>query len=1452
MHMELHREFRPIGAKEENPEVVQIKLAAGLGEALSWDELLEKSRVVVLAEPGTGKTEEFRAVTERLRSAGKPAFFCRIELLHSLDFKKGLDIGTAKELEEWMAGNQEGYFFLDSVDEARLAKHSAFESALRCFANLIGEHLNRAKVFITCRVSEWRATADLAIFLKHVPHPDKGVMEKQKSVEDDRKICKEVDIEGETHEDKKDDNVFQLLPLNEQQIRIFTEGKGISDINAFINELTRADAIVFAERPQDLLELISFWKKNNHFGRYIDMMEFNIDIKLKEDNIDRAVKRQLSANEAREGAERLAAALTLQKKSTIALPGALIDIERREASIKPEDVFPDWSPQKIQALLDRGIFDEASYGTVQFHHRTVREYLTARWFQRLLDQGKSRRLIDGLFFKSMYGRDVVVPTMRPIVAWLSIWDEHIRARVRAIAPEVLIEYGDPSALPLGFRKSLLMEFAEHNKGRQLTGISFDGMMIRRLADPQLSSTVNALLKEFAVYDDICTLLLVIIWQGRIRDSADAALAYALNEKMNSHRKIWAIRAVAAAGTLQHHQNLVNGLLSDQSTFDLKILRELCENFFPETLSVKQLLEIIKVAEPPREYSSSPLERSLESIADNFFPEEIIKELLKGLHSMLQNQPFIDLRYCKVSRRYAYLLKIAIKFANQCIRKRSSFSFSSIVLDLFQMYLLGYNYPEIYPSMRGEILKPAKAWSEFQLQLFWHVVSAMRDSKEAKGKQLILWWQVSWEINNFWIPRVEDLEYLFEKLINKPCLNDGYVALKAIFQIYVQEKRPRQLRRRLKCMVAGQPELKAKLKELLKPKPSEERKWQQKERKRKQRQEARKKREEKIRRKWQKMFRKKPENAGNIGNAKDGEVFKTAVYLYEHLKEDKRNSLGRTGWESLIDEFGYKAAKNFRDGCISYWREYDPFSYPNWRTKTEIPWARMISLTGLAMEAANGPDWIDHLTCNEARLAAHHSICELNSFPFWFKDLFKGFPKIVDEVIIDELRWEFRKGQTASFYPHVLSALIYSNNDELRNRYKATLVELLSKIDPVNDQVLGHALSIVLGGDLDNDLKQKTKDVATRRLKNSIDEKRKISWLIVLLVLDGDTVFKLMKQWVDSLSTMEERKRLVIKICAALISDGGTGLRFNRAIRDFERIDILSELVPFVYRFVRPEEDVYHEGVFTSNDRDYAERTRSMLLEIIYNTPGRKSYEALINLSKGIDDVYSKERIENLANKRAALDAEFEPWSEKEVAEFLLSVWKEPKTQKDLYELTLIKLYDLKDDIEDGDQSEAVLLKKLTKETEVRTILAKRLREFSFGRYTVESEEELADGARTDIRFNAPQVLAAVPIELKIADNWSVSDLRERLENQLINQYMRKSQYGIFLIVYNGKKRYWKDFLVNKRYNSLNDLIGALKQDVPNLLKKHPNIKGVEIIGIDFTARFKKEKSNTGNIVGHDG
>ena len=88
---------------------------------LEWDQLLERNKVVILAEAGTGKTEELKAVANRLYQEGKASFFCRIETLLDLSFEDSLDIGDVQRFTQWQNAEVDlAYFFLDSVDEAKL------------------------------------------------------------------------------------------------------------------------------------------------------------------------------------------------------------------------------------------------------------------------------------------------------------------------------------------------------------------------------------------------------------------------------------------------------------------------------------------------------------------------------------------------------------------------------------------------------------------------------------------------------------------------------------------------------------------------------------------------------------------------------------------------------------------------------------------------------------------------------------------------------------------------------------------------------------------------------------------------------------------------------------------------------------------------------------------------------------------------------------------------------------------------------------------------------------------------------------------------------------------------------------------------------------------------------------------------------------------------------------
>lgn len=1441
-YIDLDRKFWPVEAdKDNNPESIREMHSLGISQQLSWNDLLQKYRAVIIAEPGTGKTEEFQSVTKRLRMDGKLAFFCRMELLNELGVRHSFDIGKAQEFDEWLVGEREAYFLLDSVDEARLSSRTAFEVALRCFSNTIGESLNRAKVFVSCRVSNWRATADLCLFKRELPKPKILTVRDNRdnsTEQTDQDIEKPISTDKSINSEEKEEHiVFQLAPLHEHQIKLFAAQKGIENTKDFIDAIERADATIFAERPQDLLDLIEYWKSNSRFGKHAEMLDFNIQKKLKEHDPGRDNSRPLSTYDALLGIERMASAITLQKKKAIILPDIPVDEDLRAISVDPKDSLPDWSSDKVQTLLDRAIFDEAIYGTVHFHHRTVQEYLAASWLKRLINEGKPRRLIEGLLFSKRYGRDVIIPSMRPVVAWLSLWDDRVRNQLRKVAPEVLIENGDPASLPIDFRVSLLIGFAEHYAHRQYTGTSFDITMVRRLADPLLAPTINDLLKKFAKHDDVCTLLLKLVWLGQISDSVDAALPFAMDDQAHSYIRICAIRSVAAAGTLKQQHNLVKTLLADISKLGPDMLGEICSLFFPKAISIPQLLKILKNAKTQKRYSSSQLEQSIEEIANNTnIPAKQAKKLLQGIYTLIKSQPFIEYHHCEISKRYGWLLPGAIKLANQFIQKKHDFAFDPIVLELFLNLFVAQDYDEFYISDRDKLSKEARAWPELRHQLFWHAIAVERARERDKKKDLTDWWQVRWVLRDFWTPGTDNLERLFEDLINRPLMDDRLIALTAIFTIYLNEKRPQKLRERMKYEVAGSPTLETKLKELLHPKPSEaQKKWRRQESEINQRRKEREKNENNRDLNNIKMIKRNPSEIRNVGDARKGTVWQRTAYLYDRIRAKKaegEHGLGYTNWRSLEAEFGFDVAKNFRDGCVAYWREHDPFTYPDRRTSNTIPWPRIIGLTGLAMEAADDPDWAKKIKHDEAEIAAHYSVCELNGFPRWFNTLQCEFPDLVEEVIKDELRWEIHENPAEKTSTHILSALRYGNKD-FSELHRSIIFNLLSEHEPANDIALDHALSLILAGQLDATFKTKIVKLAHNRFKAATEKKRKYTWLIVLLCVNGIKGYQLLTDWIKGFSSEQEKKETMVCFCASLTDHGDT--RFGSVIRDYERIEVLSEIVPLIYKFVKIEDDVSHTGVYTPMVRDHAQQTRSHLLKVIFDTPGLESYDILINLSRTASHNYLKNRMDFLAKERAALDTEFEPWSGSDVAEFSLSSTKIPRSEADLYKLVLARLDDLKMDIEEGDESEAVMLKKLTKETELRIIFANRLRKMSHLLYTVGSEEELADAKRTDIRINAPQISAPVPIELKIADKWTFCELRERLENQLIGQYMRISRYGIFLLVHSGKPKCWKNIHTNKLI-TFTELIEVMKQDIDELKRKHSYVEDLEVIGIDFTIR----------------
>ena len=372
--IELDRHFTPIPKDQTFDESLERHIALGYAQSTTtWRDILTKRLVVILAEAGAGKTEEMASACQKLREENKSSFFMRLEHLAD-DFEDSFDVGDADEFREWKRSDSDSWIFLDSVDEARLQAPADFEKAIRKLASKLGSDKARCHIFISSRVSEWRPEFDLAFITEKLASP------KKQHIEEDNEVAEPPSSQsssaplkqGSKSRSVEEPEVFALCQLNKEQILVFSRAVGLSDPEEFLSQIVRHDAMAFASRPQDLIELIEFWQCENRIGSRYELVENYVNARLTETDPKRARERDLPFEKAVGGAQMLAAAVTLTKQTRIRTPGAA----GRKNALATNELLNQWTEKACAALLERPIFDKAMYGTVRFHHRQVRLHYT--------------------------------------------------------------------------------------------------------------------------------------------------------------------------------------------------------------------------------------------------------------------------------------------------------------------------------------------------------------------------------------------------------------------------------------------------------------------------------------------------------------------------------------------------------------------------------------------------------------------------------------------------------------------------------------------------------------------------------------------------------------------------------------------------------------------------------------------------------------------------------------------------------------------------------------------------------------------------------------------------------------------------------------------------------------------------------------------------------------------
>jgi hypothetical protein len=513
--------------------------------SLEWSDILQFSRVVILSEAGAGKTEEIRHTAQRLRHKGKAAFFLRIEHISSL-FESAFEEGSYEEFENWLGSDdQEGWLLLDSIDEARLRSSLDFERAIRHLSCRLKPALQRVRLILTGRTAAWRPKSDLDLCIKHFSHSAPCA-------------------------DKPVFTVVALDDLSREQVRQFAQKREVPDVKELLEEVERTDSWYCTTRPLDLHELVDFWQANKRIGSRLELLKKSIEKRLQEPDQNRDEHSKLAPDQIRKGARLVAAACTLTGQQTIAVP----DGDQTAHRLRLDSVLGDWSAIERMTLLQRAIFDEEIYGTVRFHHRSVREYLTAEWFAELLKQDVSRKRIEDLFFRKQYGIVVVPPVMRPILSWLAILDTKIQEQTLRVAPEVLLEDGDPSQLSLSTRQQVLNTMCA-DLAAGVPHPPTDYTAIRRFAAKDLTEDVRRLLSNYK--DEASQVfLLKMVWRGRLDGALQEALELAQSPDAAPYVRRVACRAVHAAGSESDLATLHIAIAQESGVLNRDLLAELLE------------------------------------------------------------------------------------------------------------------------------------------------------------------------------------------------------------------------------------------------------------------------------------------------------------------------------------------------------------------------------------------------------------------------------------------------------------------------------------------------------------------------------------------------------------------------------------------------------------------------------------------------------------------------------------------------------------------------------------------------------------------------------------------------------------------------------------------------------------------------------------------------------------
>lgn len=1398
----------------------------------SWETLLLSKRILIISEAGSGKTYECETQCKHLWDAGDPAFFLELANLANSDLRSMLSVDEEARFDQWLS-SQSGIatFFLDSYDELKLSL-GKFKDALNRLGKSINGRLDRARIVITTRPIPF--DEELVRRLLPVPPPIVEVVANGETFA-------QIVLHGSPKKssDERDDKrppdwrTVALLPFSDEQIVEFARLQGVCDPEEMLNDLKSRNAQEFARRPQDLIELSADWRDYKRIRSHKDQVEGNIRIKSKPRE-DRSEPAELSVEKAMNGASRLALAMMMTRRLTIR-HSAESDSGGAEAAFDPGLILSNWTAPERKALLERPLFGFASYGRVRFHHRSVMEFLASERLLSLRSKGMSATALKRLIFVQTKGKTIVRHSKRAIAGWLALSEPMIFETLRDNEPDVLINEGDPESLTTQQRIQALRAFvSRHSKGGW-RGLSIPHIQIHRLASPDLSGEINCLWIEGIENLEIRKILLRLIELGRITECSDIAFICASDPQSETGERLAAIDALASLNDARL-SDLVNKIASNSPDWSEQLTRIAVMRLFPQHMSITQFFKILPRLKSGEDRIGDLSWHLLRVIRETICKPQELEDIRTGLTKLISE----DLRWEQTWPHYfssnSHLSEL---LAATCLMLLKDVPTSECLKSSVVALILA-NHLDTDEKIFQKLLQALNELPAQQsCELFWVIDTLFQSLRLTEDS-----WErfaattIDWSIH---LKYDRDLNWIKECLSDtKRCDAERAMVLEAASRIGPSGDDWIAHMNELKSLVTADPPLALWIDQRIEQakQQSGPEEWEIKQAKRKD--DAARKEKENLA-SWEQFWTQvsdDPENAFS-----DNRKENTAWNLWHAMT--KAGNRGReSGWnrQFIEDYLGEDIADRLRITLMRQWRDDRPTltsERPDDAKGTFlVKW--QLGLAGIYAESEE-PGWATQLSSDEARLATRYATIELNSLPVWMEALVKAHPTEVEETLGGELVKGLNYKTEKDFHSMLLQKIGNTPAPVVAIFFLRIKIWLDTKVAqlPINGNENGEIerlaqVTCFLAKHGDADMESYLCEVARNHLTENPTDPFSRIWLHLLMRYDAKSGVEALEKRIMSVAPSQHS--VAVSLFGSLFGERHESINFTGS--QFTP-PILLRLMRLIYRHVRSEDDVHHDGAYTPDERNDAERVRSIIVNVLLASKGDEGWTAKLKMAADPLCAHFKDRILAMAEECWAEEVDADAFNDKQVIALDKSGEAPPSTNEAMFTLMIDRLEDL-DDLLLQDISPQESWAKNTKERIMRREIARELSYRANGLYTIDQEAVTADEKETDIRLRSTTSAHEAIIELKLADERTAENLLNTIEDQLAIKYMasESSRSGCLLVTL-AKERKWDNPSGGPRID-FGELIELLRKEAERVVDKFGGVFRLHIHCFDLNPRLPTE------------